>query len=51
MTNSGVPPNQPASVAIKALAQKTGGGAIDPVVSAYWDAWVARPSFAENGVH
>ncbi|KAK6910271.1 hypothetical protein L486_00066 [Kwoniella mangroviensis CBS 10435] len=51
ITNTGVEPDSPASVAIPKLQEYTGGHNIDPVVRQYWDAWLARPSFKDNSIH
>ncbi|WVR07180.1 hypothetical protein IAU60_004221 [Kwoniella sp. DSM 27419] len=51
ITNTGVEPGSPASVAIPKLQEYTGGYNIDPVVGKYWDAWLARDSFKNNKVH
>ncbi|ORY32567.1 hypothetical protein BCR39DRAFT_586902 [Naematelia encephala] len=51
ITCAGVEPGSPASVAIPKLQEYTGGHAIDPVVSKYWDAWIARDSFKNNKIH
>lgn len=37
ITNAGVEPNSPASVAIPKLAEYTGGHEFDPVISKYWE--------------
>jgi len=51
ISNTGVEPGSPASKAIPVLQKWTGGHEIDPVVGKYWDAWIARDSFKDNGIH
>lgn len=51
VTNTGVEPNSPASVAIPKLQEYTGGHNFDPVIGKYWDAWLARDSFKDNNIH
>ncbi|RSH89770.1 hypothetical protein EHS25_001756 [Saitozyma podzolica] len=51
ITNAGVAPNTPASIAIPELEARTGGASFDPVIAEYWDAWIVRPSFKESNVN
>lgn len=37
ITNAGVEPGSPSSVAIPKLQQKTGGHNFDPVIGKYWE--------------
>jgi hypothetical protein len=37
ITNAGVAPNTPASIAIPELEARTGGASFDPVIAEYWE--------------
>ncbi|GFZ51190.1 hypothetical protein JCM24511_08948 [Saitozyma sp. JCM 24511] len=50
ISNAGVSPNSPSSVAIPKLKERTGGDSYDPCIAKYWDAWIVRPSFKESHV-
>ncbi|KAK8864266.1 hypothetical protein IAR55_001512 [Kwoniella newhampshirensis] len=51
ITNTGVEPGSPASVAMPKLQEYTGGHNLDPIIGKYWDAWVKRDSFINLGIH
>jgi len=51
ISNTGVEPGSPASVAMPKLREFTGGHSFDPVISKYWDAWIERDSFKSNSIH
>ncbi|EIW70783.1 hypothetical protein M231_02561 [Tremella mesenterica] len=50
VTDASLPPQSPSSSVIPRLQELMGGHEFDPVIKAYWDAWLARDSFVKNNV-